>query len=381
MRRYVFVCAFSLLLLSSCFQAIEELDNDIDEHTFIDFEIHYAKGFSLKQTQDKTYVLIHDPSSGLDIDTLDISGQKPGHTLYFSKLIVQSTTHFAFLKQIDAVEKLVGLCGVHYLNEAQKSELIACHEICHAQGLDIEKVVDLRPDLVFLYPFGDQDKTKLNRLGIQTVYLTEYLENSPLARAEWLKFYALITGQDPNLSGFENLEREYLSLVQEKRPTEHTNPSDTELKVNVKEKNKANITRPNSVAFNLPYGDSWDMPSENSISGNLVRDAGLTYFLDQEKKQGNLLFKIEEAYNHLSQADYWVIIAARPAHFSLKDLLAENRVYKTFPSVRSKHVFFCNTETTPYFSEAPTEPHLLLKDLIACLNGTDSSNTYFRILK
>ncbi len=368
-------------LISSCFNTNEQQEKDFEETPFAPFEIKYAKGFSIEQTQEKTLVFLHDTSTGETIDTLNISGKTAGHTKYFSRIIVQSTTHFAFLRKINALKKLVGLCGIEYLNEAQKAALVNCDEICHAQGLDIEKVVTSNPDMVFLYPFGDQDKIKLNRLGIETVFLTEYLESTPLARAEWLKFYALISGQNPNQTGFEFIEQEYLSLVQQKRPTTYSNLSDEQIESWKTDQLKFNLPRPNTVAFNLPFGDTWDMPTGNSISGNLVRDAGLSYFLSQEKQQGNLLFKLEEAYNHLSNTDYWVIIAARPAHFSMKDLLAENRMYTSFPSVHLQHVFFCNTETTPYFSEAPTEPHLLLKDLVACLNGDDSGNKYFRILR
>jgi iron complex transport system substrate-binding protein len=369
-----------LSFLSSCFQSNDAAQKDFAENPFIDFEIKYAKGFSLKHTPEKTLVFIHDPSTGDILDSLDLTGKNKDNTLYFNRIVVQSTTHFAFLQKIVALDKLVGLCGVQYLTKKQKSALHSCAEICNAQGLDVEKVVALHPDLVFLYPFGDQDKIKLNRLGIQTVYLTEYLENSPLARAEWIKFYALITGQNPQATGFEAIEKAYRASMQEKRPRNHANTTTEELNSGKTVRESVNLPRPNSVAFNLPFGDTWDMPSGNSISGSLVRDAGLSYFLDQEKQQGNLLFKLEEAYNHLSQSDYWIIIAARPEDYSLKDLLAENRIYANFPSVHKKHVIFCNTETTTYFSEAPTEPERLLQDLVACLNGDDAGNKYFKIL-
>jgi iron complex transport system substrate-binding protein len=377
-----FLLFLSVLLgFASCFNPKPNTEQQNTHTDFHDFEIKYAKGFSIYTKADSRYLLIHNPENGLTLDSLLLSESNLNQYRYFNRIIAQSTTHFAFLNKIQALKQLVGLCGLQYLEAHQKSALLNTNEICNAQGLDIEKVVGHKPDLVFLYPFGDKDKPVFQKFGFQTVYLTEYLENSPLARAEWLKFFALITGQNPNEIGFEALEKEYLALVQEKRPTQGlalTKDMENEI---MSFESKFQLPKPNTVAFNLPFGDVWDMPSGNSISAQLVKDAGLSYFLDTQKQSGNLSFKLEEAYNHLHGAHYWVIIAARPENYSLLDLLAENRIYETFAAVHLNTVIFCNTETTPYFSEGPTEPQLLLRDLIRCIEGDDSNNKYFFLLK
>ena len=376
-QRSPFFFLFLVCLTSSCIQSIEKQKLTLLEKNKIDFEVKYAKGFSLKQSEKETKIIIHDPISGIAIDTLAISGSSKNKTRYFQRIVAQSTTHFAFLQKINQLESLIGLCGIQYLQPKQKDELYKTQEICNGQGLDLEKVVALNPDLVFLYPFGDQDKSKLNRLNIKSVYLTEYLESSPLARAEWLKFFSLITYGDSDQTAFETIEKEYLNLT---RSTKKDLKS-SEKPISLKNHASNMEFSPNLVAFNLPFGDTWDMPSANSVTGNLVLDAGFRYFPKDKNQTGNMVFKLEEAYNHLSKAEFWIIIAARPAEFSLATLLAENRIFKNFPAVQMNHVFFCNTETTSYFSEGPIEPHVLLRDLIACLNGQDSKNKYFRILK
>lgn len=382
MSRFSFLfLSISTLFLSACFNHGEQQVLDANEVEFHDFEIKYAKGFSVQKTNESLLILIHDPSTGETLDTLNIRGTDSKKVRFYSRIIAQSTTHFAFLQKINKIETLVGLCGMQYLDEQQKSLLTNTQEICNAQGIDIERILALAPDLVFLYPFGDQDKIKLNRFGVQTVYLTEYLENSPLARAEWLKFFALVTGQNPNETGFEEIEEKYLSLVQEPLPSNKSSLSAEAISQWQNEPSSVKIPKPNSVAFNLPFGDVWDMPSGNSISAKLVQDAGLNYFLKDEKQPGNLLFKLEEAYSLVAIRDYWIIIAARPENYSLKDLLAENRVYSTFASTYFKRVIFCNTQTSPYFSEGPIEPHIMLSDLVNCIQGVDLGNKYFKILR
>jgi iron complex transport system substrate-binding protein len=370
-----------LFYCSSCFNNARQIEQSFLETEFSTFEIKYAKGFSIHQKQNQHIILIHNPISGLVIDSLDVSASENSKYRYFNRLIAQSTTHYAFLNKINGLEQLVGLCGLQYLSDKQKSTLVKTAEICSAQGLDIEKIANSTPDLVFLYPFGDKDRGTITKLGIQSTYLTEYLESSPLARAEWMKFFAFIIGQNPNATGFEEIEAKYLSLIHGKRSNKGLVLSEEMRAKFMDVQSKFVLPEPNTVAFNLPFGDVWDMPSGNSISARLVQDAGLKYFLHSEKQAGNLSFKLEEAYNHLSRAHYWVIIAARPENYSLADLLAENRIYETFASVHFKTIIFCNTETTPYFSEGPIEPHILLRDLLNCIEGFDNSNKYFKLLK
>ncbi len=364
---------------ASCVQTHPSSEKDGKYTDFQEIEIKYAKGFSISRSDTSTYLFIFDPSSGKALDSLNISGLNSDEVRYFQKIVAQSTTHFAFLQSIEKLDALLGLCGINYLDVLQKNALGATSEICNAQGLDIEQIVNLDPDLVFLYPFGDKDKEQLKRLNINTLFLTEYMETSPLARAEWLKFFALITGVNTKNTDFEHIEQVYLNLIQAERET-HFHPADKYSDADLFSPDKS-IPAPNTVVFNLPYGDTWDMPAGNSISATLVKDAGLKYFLRNEMNSGNLLFKLEEAYNYLSRAEFWVIIAARPNDFSLNDLLAENRIYSTFPSVQFRKVIFCNTSATPYFSQGPIEPHILLQDLINCIEGVDSQNKYFFLLQ
>jgi iron complex transport system substrate-binding protein len=373
--------ALIFLTCTACFNHEQHSDSSLLETAYFDFEIKYAKGFSIHKSDSSRYLVTHDPEVGTPLDTLVLTGSASDFIRYFNRIIAQSTTHFSFLNQIQALDRLTGLCGIQFLNDQQKSSLLNTTEVCNAQGLDIEKIMSLNPDLVFVYPFGDKDKSKLNQLGMRTVYLTEYMEKSPLARAEWLKFFALITGQNPNLSGFAELEKEYLTLAQiHGNSTNSSDKNEINLE-SLSSKLSHNLRVHNSVAFNLPYGDVWDMPADNSISAQLVRDAGLDYSVKRDNRSGNLVFKLEEAYEVLSRAHYWVIIAARPAGFSMHDLLAENRIYKNFSAVQNKTVIFCNTETTPYFSQGPIEPNIMLRDLINCIAGGDAENKYFKMLR
>lgn len=348
-----------LFLLFSCISKPNTNTNDtITSVDFKRFELKYAKGFEVIQNKQGIQIFIKDTESRAHLDSLWISARNNTNQVkVYTRIVAQSTTHWAFINRIEGLNKLIGLCGIQYLSSDQATRSKNISEICSSQGLNIEHIVALDPEIVFLYPFGDKDKEALTRLGLTTLYLNEYAESTPLARAEWLKLFALLTGIDPNQTYFEDIEKEYLRL---KRDTS---------------KDKL------LVAFNLPFGDTWDMPSGNSMTAALVRDAGMYYPMSETKGNSNLVFRYEEAYKYLSAADYWIIIADRKSDFSFSQLLAENKIYGTFRAVKNRQVIFCNTSSSPYFSEAPTEPHVLLGDLIRCIEQPDLKNKYFNLLK
>jgi iron complex transport system substrate-binding protein len=345
-----------LIGFNSCINKAEKT-NDI-EHTQIvysPFEIKYAQGFKQVEIGKNRCILILDPQENVVLDTLFLGMTQQDSIAIFSKLVLQSTTHFSFVHKLKMTSKIVGICGKRYLNDLQLNKAKHVSEICNTQEMLFEKILQLQPDLVLVYPFGKNDHDKLKSAAVNTLYITEYLETSPLARSEWMKFFALITGLNPNHTAFEKIETSYLSL---------------------KSKNRG-IT----AAFNLPFGDSWDMPSDNSISAMLIRDAGFDYQAPKKNASGNQVLKHEEAYAILEKTDFWIIIAERQSGFDLDKLVAENRIYGSFPSVRNKRVIFCNTATSPYFSEGPIEPHILLQDLLNCIEGEDEDNKYFKLLR
>jgi iron complex transport system substrate-binding protein len=357
-KSIVFIGALLLGLQSCQNETIDKLPPPKQKVAYHAFNINYAQGFEIKQKGKTLLLYIRDIGKQTTVDSLVLTSNMSEGITFFERCVAQSTTYLAYYQLIDAQKQLIGLCGMQYLSEATHKQFAQLNEICNAQGIDYEKIVQLQPDLVFLYPFGDKDQAQIRRFGIPTLFLTEYLETSPLARAEWLKLFALLSGKNPNETVFEQIEKDYLELC-------------------INSKSKENRI---TVAFNLPFGDTWDMPAEQSISAQLVRDAGLHYTPKNKSSLGNLLYKKEEAFALLATADYWLVIADRPSGFKLKDLLAENRIYETFPSVQNKRVIFCNTATAPYFTEGPIEPQVMLSDLQNCIAGKSNKHKYFNLL-
>jgi iron complex transport system substrate-binding protein len=357
--QFVLVGFLFFISISSCIQHTSnsvEINEENIHHVLP--KINHAKGFYFEETDSTILLKILYPSTNQVIDSVWLKHpQKEKELPSLTRTAIQSTTYFSFFDKLDALNRLIALCGVNYLSTSQKEKATHVQEICSPSSFNLEKLAVLQPDVLLLYPFEQKDVTRFHRLGIRTLLITEYLEETPLARAEWVKLFGLLTNNTTATTVFKDIETAYNEF-----------------------KNSDVL---GTVALNLPHGDNWNMPAGNSITANLVKDAGLEYVYAEQNQLGNNVLSMEEAYSVLSKVDYWIVIGEREADFSLEKLIAENKIYSTFPAVKNKKVIFCNTAHNDYFSKGVIEPHILLRDLIVCLKGGGVwvESSYFYVLE
>ncbi|MBK9193026.1 MAG: ABC transporter substrate-binding protein [Crocinitomicaceae bacterium] len=345
--------SYTILLVSfltSCIQHHSE--NNIPEIISVTDTIHikYAEGFEVNYKtglieiitrsiegnsffSDSLYILTDEVSNNLaENPTLKATPQI---------LACQSSTHLAFLDALNCLDKVKGMCGLEYIPESDlKDELIKNKvvEICNSESVNMELLQKVSPDLFLIYPFETEGKDKYESAGINTFFIAEYLEKSALARLEWIKLFGLILNKTTEANVFfEKAEKEYLDL---------------------KSKSKNDSL---TFILNLPYKDSWFMPSAGSLLVKLIEDAGLNYYYPESGSTENDIHSSEEVWNDGMVADYWIVIAGRPDNFSLADLINEQPVYAEFKSVKNNNVLFCNSSTTDYFTKGVIEPQVILK--------------------
>lgn len=100
-----------------------------------------------------------------------------------------------------------------------------------------------------------------------------------------------------------------------------------------------------SVMLNVPYGDSWFMPSTQSYVARLITDAGGRYIYQKNTGNASIPIDLEEAYLLASDADMWLNVGMAN---SLDDLKAS---CPKFTDTRCFKMERCIT-TTP----VPTQP-------------------------
>jgi len=360
---------FVLLFVSCINHSTEEVEVAAEESEE-QITVMYAEGFTVTYTADYIKLVTQSISDNEDFkDSLYIlktTNVPKGDVKIVSgaenKLACQSSTYLAFLGALDELNNVRALCGTQYVQDSTVQAVLTANntaELCLGESIQTEAILGAQTDLFLIYPFGDDRSEEFAKMGIKTLLIAEYLETSQLARLEWIKVFGLITGKVAEANAyFAAAEANYLNL-----------------KENARNQDK-------NFIMNLPFQDSWFMPSPNSVGVELIKDAGLTYFYSQGSGTENQLHTKEEVWNDGVESDYWVIAARRPAEFTLKDLLEEEPVYKEFKSVKNNQVIFCNTATVDYFAQGVIEPDVILKDLLFATGQiSDHEPKYFFLLK
>ncbi|MCH5227860.1 MAG: ABC transporter substrate-binding protein [Muribaculaceae bacterium] len=269
------------------------------------------------------------------------------------RIVCMSSTHIAMLDALGEADKIKGVSGIRYISNPHilsRSEFI--EDIGYEGNVDYEKLVALQPDIVLLYSVNGASsmEPKLKELGIPYFYVGDYLEASPLGKAEWLIPLAEIIGKrEIGIKKFNEIKDKYEFI-------RNSVPSDS-------------IQRP-KVMVGAPFVDSWFMPSSESYLARLIEDAGGIYIYQKNTGTQALPIDKEEAMLLVAQSDFWINTGTAE---SLTDLEALVPDFMNLKCVREGKVFNNNKLSTSYggndaYESGIVNPDLLLRDLIKIFN-------------
>lgn len=175
------------------------------------------------------------------------------------RIVCMSSTHIAILEALGLSDKIVGVSGKEYVSNEKIRNNENIPDVGHDSNVNYEALVALKPDLVFLFSVNGASpmEKKLKELNIPFVYIGDYVEQTPLGKAEWLIPIAEIFGMRKEaIEQFTDIETKYDSLRNLVKDSELVRPK---------------------VMLNAPFGDSWFMPSTSSYVARLMEDAGVDY--------------------------------------------------------------------------------------------------------
>lgn len=282
------------------------------------------------------------------------------------KSLIYSSVHCSLLVELDALDCIGGVCDLQYIYHPAVRTCCAEGRIVdagNAMSPDLEKVIDLHPDAVLLSPFENSGGYgRIEKLGIPIIECADYMETSPLGRAEWMRFFGLLFGRKQQADSlFAEVEKRYASL-------------------------KALVdtvsVRP-TVLSELRNGSAWYTPGGHSTIGRLYADAGAAYVWADDTRSGSVPLSFETVFDRGRNADFWLFKYNETVDKTLSSLRAEYAPYAGFRAFQTGRVFACNTGKVPFYEETPFRPDWLLKDLILvfhpeCLPGETAR--YFKQL-
>ncbi len=244
---------------------------------------------------------------------------------------------------------------------------------------DIERIIALKPEAILVSPFENSGGYgKLDKLYIPIIEAADYMESSPLGRAEWMKFYGMLFGKDKNIS--TAVAGKALTTVAGKA-SEATLPASCELKADslfakiekeyLKLKAEAGkLPKGLSILTERKTGNVWYVPGGQSTIGILLKDANARYIFSDDQHSGSLPMSPEQILAKGSQVDVWTFKYFGGAPLSQVQLLQEYDGYKALAAFSRGNIYQVDTSTVPYFELTSFHPELLLREFIILAHGS-----------
>ena len=341
----------------------------------------YASGFSIKGADgyESSIITVTNPWQGADSITTQLFIARGGESAPegftgqvlecgASRIVAMSSTHIAMLDAVGEAGRVVGVSGIDYIsNPVIAANRDSIGDVGYEGNINYELLISLDPDLVLLYGVNGASSMegKLNELGIPFMYVGDYLEESPLGKAEWMVALSEVVGKrTEGEQVFGGIPVRYNDLKKRVADTVLDAPS---------------------VMLNTPYGDSWFMPSTESYVARLVKDAGGDYIYKKNTGNASLPVDLEEAYKLTSEADKWLNVGMAN---TLDELRTSCPKFSDTRCFRNGSVWNNNLKTNAaggndYYESAVVNPDILLRDLVKIFHPelVEEDFVYYKQLK
>lgn len=328
------------------------------------------------------------------------------------RVVALSSAQVGFLLRLGLMDRIVAVGEGKYVADSalyarvQRGEVA---EVGNGTSISLEKILAVRPDLVMDFATGgsQDDYERINSLGIPLMLTSEWQEEHPLAKIEWIKLFGKLFGVEARADSiYEQSKNAYLQVAnggvaggnparggsEQQRVSEgETSPNKSEVEITSPSARNDTlssfVSRLSSkscprVIAGMNYGGVWYAPGGNSFTAHLIRDAGGCYLWASDTSR-ELMFTLEEIMLVADSADVWV----NPGAFSsAEDILAAEPRVRHIRAFREKRVCQNDGRRGPgggndFYESAVAYPAELLQSLRTCIqnasNGADSAQKEF----
>ena len=304
--------------------------------------------------------------------------------------------HCQLMYELGCQQAIRGVCDLNYINipdvrkrAASSGNASAGNSIVDcgsSMAPDIERIIALKPEAILVSPFENSGGYgKLDKLHIPIIEAADYMESSPLGRAEWMKFYGMLFGKDKNISTTaagkaSEAAAGKASEAAVGKASEATLPASCELRADSlfaqieKEyldlkAEAGKLPKGLSILTERKTGNVWYVPGGQSTIGILLKDANARYIFSDDQHSGSLPMSPEQILAKGSQVDVWAFKYFGGAPLSQAQLLQEYDGYKALAAFSRGNIYQVDTSMVPYFELTSFHPELLLREFIILAHG------------
>lgn len=302
----------------------------------------YATGFQITQTDTGTIVEVFQPYQRVCV-------KEP-----MRRLGTMSTVQVGFLYAIDAIDCLAAVCNPELIYTPVKGDEI---DLGDSMKPSAERVLQAGLDALLAVNYGQYDNleaARIEKLGVTTIYINEWQEGSPLARAEWIRVVGALTGKLHEAdSVFHAVETKYNGLI-------------------------ANSQEPIAIMSGNNFRGTWYVPSGKNYLAYLFKDAGAAYPFYDNERETSIPLTIEETLRYFHDADVWVGASGN----SLAELAQMDEKHTWFKAYQNGRVYNWRKQTKAggpnnFWERGVVHPEEMLEDVIHILNNAPDSLLHF----
>lgn len=325
--------------------------------------LEYARGLKISNYKDFTKVTLRDPWDTLKtrkeyfLVSRDTLKAKPSLRDSLSRkgiliatpverVVIYTSVHSAMAEQMGLIDRIAGVCEPEYITSNEILRRIdnqSIAELGNSASPNVEKIISLNSEAIIASPFENSGYGAAEKLGIPIVEAADYMENHPLGRTEWVKFYGILFGcRNIADSLFEATKANYEAL---------------RLKT-------AALSYKPTVLLERKWGQTWAVPAAGSYVGQLHSDAGSQYIFSEITSSNSVHKSFEEVFDRGCNADFWFMKYGSKSPLTYDDLRKEYQPYSNFKAFKSQKIYGCNTLVSTYYDDITLHPDRILADLI-----------------
>lgn len=368
-------------LSSQQIEAVQSIPNS-------EVAVQYAQGFTIKKQGHLTYVEVNSPWPNANVpykyvlidkrhknelkDSL-IYLRKNFDAVVFTpakRIAATSTTHIPAFQLLEVSDYLIGFAETDFISSPVLRKRVESGQIVELgvnESINEEVVIALQPDLFIGFGVSNENKSynTISKAGIPVVYNGDWVEETPLGKAEWIKFMGAFIGKSKQANQiFNTIVSEYnkakkLALKASSQPT---------------------------VISGSMFKDIWYVPAGESWLAQFFKDANANYLWKDTKGTGSLSLNFETVLMKARETEYWI---GSGQFISYNQLKKANPHYQQFDFFKRKKIYTYGLSTGDkggmlYYELAPSRPDMVLKDIIHILHPDllpEYSTVFFKPLQ
>ncbi len=341
-------------------------------------KMQYAKEFTISQKEGYRDITVRNPWDTTTVlrryalvkHTDTIPSGLDGYTVVrvpITELAISSAVDAGAISMLGATDDVVAVCEPKYIGDDSLTARELRGEIAdlgRATRPSAELLLASGAQGIIVAPFNNQGFGAVEKSGIPIIECASYTENTPLGRAEWIKFYAAFVGKEAVADSIFSAEVDRYNQL-------------CELAKGVEK-------RPRLLA-GMRYGQMWNISTGNSYAAHLYRDAQADYPWSQLEGAVSVPMSFEAVAVGGAECDVWII----PYYDQHKDMTLESlkedfELYSQLAPYKTGEIYVVNTAYKKIYEQTPFAPALFLEDLLRVLHPqlfTQGQMRYFSKIK